>query len=680
MNKRNKSYLKIFLAIISVFALCSFALIGEVPTISENEYAKKIDAKLMDVMNNAAKDELIPINVSLKDVDETAIWAAFKQDTGFDFTILQNEKLFNEQIGYKIISSIEAKIGEYEAHKRANVEDSNYRAPSPDIIEELRGVLNNELKEFIDDPEEIIDALEYDRSISITDYAILQARQSLQAARLDAVKPVITAANNAFIAEYVGKKDSEIVYASTYIPAIFMKATKQKILEMASATETVYISYNDPGIVFEPQLSVTETQVGVDETTGTKSGNFNNGLGFWGTGIRIGVIEASGVISTSSPHYSSSRMTEVSNGSVLLPVCDHASLVTSIIAGNKVVFKSARYSGVVPYSKVFYTRGNTVANLFSGLDALAANNVNVINLSLGVSSNAYNSIDRDLDKFINNTGIVCVCAAGNDGSGTTRITSPGYALNCITVGNLQTKVDATTVIPAPNSLHVTSSWEEPNNTPNKPDICAPGTFISAVKTTSGTVNYYFDLGTSFAAPFVTGVVAQMMQQHPAKIGNPIAVKAKIMNTANRYVVSTDNNDIQGYHFVYEKSGAGMVDAKKSMSGTAYIYAWNHQAVEPNYITQLTINLSAGQRMRATLAFSNKNTNDIIDDSTDFYDMDLRIVDASTGEALATSTSTRNNVEIIDYTTSTARTVYVQTRIYRNLSSVKTDWALEVDKW
>lgn len=53
----------------------------------------------------------------------------------------------------------------------------------------------------------------------------------------------------------------------------------------------------------------------------------------------------------------------------------------------------------------------------------------------------------------------------------------------------------------------------------------------------GTNPFFYDsegvepTGTSFAAPVVTGIVAQMMEEHSAKIGNPQAVKAKIMNTA-----------------------------------------------------------------------------------------------------------------------------------------------------
>lgn len=135
--------------------------------------------------------------------------------------------------------------------------------------------------------------------------------------------------------------------------------------------------------------------------------------------------------------------------------------------------------------------------------------------------------------------------------------------------------------------------------------------MRAVRTTTGTNPFFYDLegieptGTSFAAPVVTGIVAQMMEEHSAKIGNPQAVKAKIMNTASPSLVSNANNGTESNPYLRDLSGAGMVNAVKAMSGTAYKYAWNHSAVEPDYITQSTTILAAGQKIRATLALPTK---------------------------------------------------------------------------
>ena len=296
-----------------------------------------------------------------------------------------------------------------------------------------------------------------------------------------------------------------------------------------------------------------------------------------------------------------------------------------------------------------------------------------------------------LDEFIIDSGITCVVAAGNNangyGDGSAYINSPGYAMNCITVGNLRTKSSGASGIGAkPYSLHPSSSWEEPNSLPSEPDICAPGTWVRAVRTSTGTNPFFYDLegaeptGTSFATPVVTGIVAQMMEEHSAKIGNPQAVKAKIMNTALPSSVTTVSNGTESNPYLRDLSGAGMVNAARAMSGYAYKYAWNHGAVEPNFITQFTVSLSAGQKLRATLAFSNKNTNAIIQNGLQYYDMDLRLVDAATGAVLSAAEESRNNVEIVEYTASAARSVCVQTRIVRGVSHVSVDWALEVDRY
>lgn len=46
--------------------------------------------------------------------------------------------------------------------------------------------------------------------------------------------------------------------------------------------------------------------------------NFNDGEGFKGNGIKIGILEAEGVIDSASPHFDASRMKIVPNGNVSL--------------------------------------------------------------------------------------------------------------------------------------------------------------------------------------------------------------------------------------------------------------------------------------------------------------------------------------------------------------------------
>ena len=698
-----KKHFKLYLSFVLIIALTLISA-TQIPAFDEKVYLEKIDTALLERMNETDDSELIPINIALQDLDEDAVMEKVKTETGMDPEVYMNEDRFEKEVASKIRTVLEEKLGYEEAHKVVSAdcasneplsEEAETLSEQTELLSEktceaIQSAFADELKTLAIDPGCIIEFVQTDRSVSIVDYAILEVRQQFQAKKNRVLKEEQSLFNDSFISAHVNKRGNKVTYASRYISTLYIKATKSDILYYAQRPEVVGIFFDDPKNTSAPTLQKVAGQVKADATTGTKSSYFNNGAGFKGTGIKIGILEANGVMETSSPHYSSSRMHIVKNRSETLSADEHASLVTAIAAGERVGFNAYTYTGIVPEAQVYMTRASTVDTFVSGLDALADCGVNIINISLVfLNRTTYTYIDRDLDRFIYNTGITCVVAAGNNAAGygdkTNYISSPGYALNCITVGNLDTKKSGSAErITKPYEINESSSWEEPYYLPNKPDVCAPGTWIRAVKSKTGTNNFYYEssgyepTGTSFATPIVTGVVAQMMQEHSAKIGNPIAVKAKIMNTANPSAVSTVSNGTQGNFNIFEKSGAGLVDAAKAMTGSGYMYAWNHYDTQSDYVTRITITVPANKTLRTTLAFNNRNTDAIITNSSQFYDMDLRIVDAATGNDLVYSTSTRNNVEIVEYKSSIAHTIYIQTRIYRNIENVKTNWALEAD--
>lgn len=681
MKKRFKLYLLFVL-------LASLVLTAFVPQTAAGEMAEavrpeKIDPALWDVLLAADEETLIPIDISLYDLDENTLSEKVELETGLDPEVFRDEARFEKEIASKLRTAAQTAFREETSYK------ASAKRLSDQAFAKLKTALSDDWGQWIDDA-----SLEDIREIEpekIVDRLILEIRSEFQFKQNEILRAEQFAANYAFVTEHVQARGNRVLHIRNYFASILVEAKKADILYYAQRGEVAAIFYT-PVYQAEDALNHISNQVGADSVLGTKSINFNDGKGFKGEGISIGILEAGGVIDTSSPHYDQSRMTSVPNGSEQLVVSTHASLVTAIAAGERVGYNGVVYTGIVPEAKVYITRASNFSTFVDGLDALAAQGVNVINISLGFRNTAsYTSIDRDLDRFINRTGITCVVAAGNNaggyGDGTTYINSPGYAMNCITVGNLRTKSSGSSKIGVtPYTIHSSSSWEEPNSLPSEPDISAPGTWVRAVRTTTGTNPFYFDLegeeptGTSYAAPVVTGIVAQMMEEHSAKIGNPQAVKAKIMNTASPSLVSNANNGTESNPYLRDLSGAGMVNAVKAMSGTAYKYAWNHSAVEPDYITQSTITLAAGQKIRATLAFTNKNTDVIIQNGTQYYDMNLRLVDAATGAVLSAAEESRNNVEIVEYTASNACTVYVQTRIASGVSGVSTNWALEIDRY
>lgn len=126
-------------------------------------------------------------------------------------------------------------------------------------------------------------------------------------------------------------------------------------------------------------------------------------------------------------------------------------------------------------------------------------------------------------------GIVLVNSAGNDGMGQwKKINVPADADNIITVGAV-----------CPNGKNAAFSSIGPTADGRvKPDVMAPGS-PAAVVTGRGTI--IMDIGTSFAAPLVTGLVACLWQSQPTKTAKEII--EEVRQTANR---ASCPDNIYGY--------------------------------------------------------------------------------------------------------------------------------------
>ena len=153
-------------------------------------------------------------------------------------------------------------------------------------------------------------------------------------------------------------------------------------------------------------------------------------------------------------------------------------------------------------------------------------NVTVVNISIGWST-IVSSIDSAITSLVKNKGIVCVVAAGNDGTSSGGIKSPGSCLDAITVGSVN---KASEIAYYSSNGLVSQSFI-------KPDVVAPGG--SFARSGSSAIHqpiiaadsndadeaysyntqtaypprtdYYFHnyrgmQGTSMAAPFVAGLV------------------------------------------------------------------------------------------------------------------------------------------------------------------------------
>lgn len=173
------------------------------------------------------------------------------------------------------------------------------------------------------------------------------------------------------------------------------------------------------------------------------------------------------------------------------------------------------------------TLGATSFSIRCGIKYAEKNGADICNLSLGMSQN-----DQLLQDTIENSNMLFVCAAGNDGSWLS--TKPCYPANytfnnVISVGNI--RCDGT--------LHVTSNYDR-----DLVPVVAPGTEIYS---TLPDGKYEFMTGTSMAAPFVTGIAALLYSYMPYI--SPAGVKNQITMNARQL------SDIEG------DIGYGLVDAE-----------------------------------------------------------------------------------------------------------------------
>lgn len=402
--------------------------------------------------------------------------------------------------------------------------------------------------------------------------------------------------NNGRFADTVLKeyKNVEIVFQSSIAPMFIIKANKQTLLDLSNNPLVTFIDYHENMICIN-EGNVANANSGVNYLANTSS------LSATGQGIKIGMIE-SGVPYLNKKCngvsvFNTNKVHIVGN----FPVWDdpteetldrnHATKVAAIMVGQAVTYNGTTYKGIVPQAEL-YCISSKGDNFFSNTEYLiGTHNVDIINISYGISYywgdtnyenelySYYDNYCKWIDFIINVYGVHVTKSAGNNGDiyGNEYVTSPGLAYNAITVGNYY---DSNSLLSshAPSTLagqelssdfamyytssflgFITEQTTPGDNTERiqiyKPDIVAMGQDYE-----------YGDLedmdGTSFAAPQVAGMIAQLCDIYPYLLDNPLLVKAMLMSGASYLANIAASGDVKDYASgLYLKQGAGMANVR-----------------------------------------------------------------------------------------------------------------------
>lgn len=477
----------------------------------------KIDDQLCEILEKAEDDELIPVSIWITDIDFEEVEKKLEAEVGLSRNILEQK---SDALRDDFVTSASSRL--YSADAMTAISDSDLITAFKDYKE-----LNKAKVERFDK--------------DVETYVVEQRNTA---------KEMMIKSNADFVDSFLG--DAKDVRAYDFFPLIDCSITKERILFLASLNSVESISSNankDDLVINEDAFSEDEASAGyASSPTETDVANAikvnlesvngyytRDNLGFDGGRIKIGQLE--GAVPDRTVDQLKNATIDV-NG--YTTVSNHATLVASILVGK---------DGMAPGATLSSVAAVYVGEIPSCVETLVDDKVNIINMSAadpGHEYTVYDNTSKLADYVVYRYNITWVKSAGNYGETNARVTSPGMASNVITVGGIDTKadLDASNDVYGPYSSYITAQGSFV-----KPEVVAPGS------------NYYHvgipkpDSGTSYSAPIVAGLAAQLMSFSSEMIDRPEAIKAAIIASCDHKTPDITDSD-----HISAKEGAGVVDA------------------------------------------------------------------------------------------------------------------------
>lgn len=417
-----------------------------------------------------------------------------------------------------------------------------------------------------------------------------------------------------------------VEYASEIAPIVYLTGTRSQIEALAylSEIDAIYDAPNIRGL----ELSVARL---------TQNANLINQVGYNGSGVNVAVVEDR--IFPSNPYLAVAGACDGAGATT-----DHATAVSGIIRSTHPTFRGLA-SSVSLYSA-------NCSSIPAAMD-WGSSNANVLNNSYWHENNGSSPDffpgDRHLDYIVRYTYDFVTKSAGNYGASgcpsfTSYVTSPGKGYNTLTVGNYE---DNDTLGWSGDSMDACSSFGDPRGDGTtyshaRPEVAAVGSTISSTLQSSvpATAVGPVGSGTSYAAPMVAALAADLIGADSSLAVYPEALRAIIMATAL--------HNIEGDARLSDRDGTGGIVASAAIK-TVERGHWSSQWITSTASSPKTfyVYASKGERVRFVINWlSNPNaayTSDVLP-----ADLDLTAYRADGTTFVQSSASFGNPFEIVDF--------------------------------